>query len=427
VRAPGLIEEAVALLDQLAPSAQLALAYSMHASFCLQENDLPAAVHRAEAAVELARAMDDAHVTAYCLNTLGCVLADAGEPNAVEPIQESLQVALENGLEDDVARGYNNLVYVQGVQRRWDDALATVDDGLRYTTDHDLNGSFLCLLAANVTMLLDLGLWDQAESRARELLYVRATSRASRMEALVALGLLHARRGDLDAAWPLIEEAADHIRDAHILGYDGVIAVARGEAHLLAGDVVALEGAVRPAYEEAVRQRNAYFLPRLALLLWRGGLLDSPAACDVDVARLASSGRHREAFAAWMAEGFTYDAAWALLDSDDEVDLREARAMFEQIGATALVERTDSRLRATGARVPRGVRASTRANVGGLTDRELDVLELLDEGLRNAEIAARLHLSEKTVGHHVSAILGKLGASSRLEAVRRARDLAAAG
>jgi len=55
------------------------------------------------------------------------------------------------------------------------------------------------------------------------------------------------------------------------------------------------------------------------------------------------------------------------------------------------------------------------------------VLDLLDEGLRNAEIAARLHLSDKTVGHHVSEILAKLGASSRTEAVRRARDLSAVG
>jgi DNA-binding NarL/FixJ family response regulator len=57
----------------------------------------------------------------------------------------------------------------------------------------------------------------------------------------------------------------------------------------------------------------------------------------------------------------------------------------------------------------------------------MEVLDLLDGGLRNAEIAAKLHLSEKTVGHHVSAILAKLQVSSRLEAVRRARDLTAVG
>ena len=101
--------------------------------------------------------------------------------------------------------------------------------------------------------------------------------------------------------------------------------------------------------------------------------------------------------------------------------------MVFELGAAVLVARCDDKLRSIGAKVPRGARASTRANVGGLTDREVEVLELLDEGLRNADIAARLHLSEKTVGHHVSAILAKLGASSRTEAVRRARDLAATG
>ena len=101
--------------------------------------------------------------------------------------------------------------------------------------------------------------------------------------------------------------------------------------------------------------------------------------------------------------------------------------MFDRLDATVLVERADARLRAIGANVPRGARASTRANVGGLTDREMDVLDLLDAGLRNSEIAARLHLSEKTVGNHVSAILAKFGVSSRLEAVRHARDLAAVG
>jgi DNA-binding NarL/FixJ family response regulator len=138
-------------------------------------------------------------------------------------------------------------------------------------------------------------------------------------------------------------------------------------------------------------------------------------------------GRHREAaeqFAAWHSP---YERAWALLDSDDDVDVREARALLEALGAAAVVAYADERLRSLGAPVPRGARPSTRANIGGLTDREVEVLALLDEGLRNADIAARLHLSEKTVGNHVSSILAKLGASSRLEAVRRARDLAAAG
>jgi DNA-binding NarL/FixJ family response regulator len=60
---------------------------------------------------------------------------------------------------------------------------------------------------------------------------------------------------------------------------------------------------------------------------------------------------------------------------------------------------------------------STRSNPHGLTGRETEILALLSEGLRNAVIAKRLFLSTKTVDHHVSAILAKLGVPSRAEAV----------
>jgi DNA-binding NarL/FixJ family response regulator len=70
--------------------------------------------------------------------------------------------------------------------------------------------------------------------------------------------------------------------------------------------------------------------------------------------------------------------------------------------------------------LPRGPRARTRSNPAGLTTRELEVLALLAEGLRNADIAERLVVSAKTVDHHVSAILRKLEVRTRSEAVAAA-------
>jgi DNA-binding NarL/FixJ family response regulator len=80
-------------------------------------------------------------------------------------------------------------------------------------------------------------------------------------------------------------------------------------------------------------------------------------------------------------------------------------------------------MRELGATVPRGPRASTRSNPAGLTARQLEVLALLVDGRSNAEIAERLVVSPRTAEHHVAAVLAKLGATTRWDAVRRATEL----
>ncbi len=73
--------------------------------------------------------------------------------------------------------------------------------------------------------------------------------------------------------------------------------------------------------------------------------------------------------------------------------------------------------------IARGPRRSTRRNPAGLTSRELEVLRLVADGLRNAHIAERLVVSSKTVDHHVSAILRKLQVGTRTEAAAHATRL----
>ena len=86
-----------------------------------------------------------------------------------------------------------------------------------------------------------------------------------------------------------------------------------------------------------------------------------------------------------------------------------------------MVAMVGRRLRAMGVRgIPRGPRPAARAHPAGLTAREAEIVTLIAQGLRNPEIAKRLYLSGKTVDHHVSSILAKLGVRSRADVVREA-------
>ena len=126
----------------------------------------------------------------------------------------------------------------------------------------------------------------------------------------------------------------------------------------------------------------------------------------------------------WLQIGCPYEAALALADTDDPDALREAHDDLQAMGARPAAAFVARRLRERGVRgVPRGPRPRTRENPAGLTARELEVLPLLAEGLRNADIAQRLVVSHKTVDHHVSAILRKLGVRTRGEASAEAARL----
>jgi DNA-binding CsgD family transcriptional regulator len=123
-----------------------------------------------------------------------------------------------------------------------------------------------------------------------------------------------------------------------------------------------------------------------------------------------------------------YERALAHCDDGTSDALLAALPLLDELGARAVAALVRGRLREQGASgVPRGSSPATRANPAGLTGRQLDVLGLLVDGLSNAEIAARLVISRRTADHHVSAILGKLDARSRGEAVAAARRLGLPG
>jgi len=179
----------------------------------------------------------------------------------------------------------------------------------------------------------------------------------------------------------------------------------------------------RVGYVLALMHQDPWRLGELSFWVWRaGGLPGAPGSIAEPFARQIA-GDWRGAAALWAQIGCPYEQALALADGDAEA-LRNALALFERLGAQPAVALVRRRLQQQGiGGIPRGPRTSTRTNQAGLTTRQWEVLELLAEGLSNAEIARRLFTSPKTVEHHVSAVLAKLEVHSRAQAISAAQHL----
>jgi DNA-binding CsgD family transcriptional regulator len=136
-------------------------------------------------------------------------------------------------------------------------------------------------------------------------------------------------------------------------------------------------------------------------------------------------GDHAAAAEAWHELGCPFEEAVALTWTGEPESMTRALEVFAGLGAAPAVRNLRTLLRQRGIHVPaqRGPRPTTAAHPAGLTAREAEVLGVLREGLTNAEIAQRLFLSQRTVDHHVSSILAKLGVSSRTEAAELAARL----
>jgi DNA-binding CsgD family transcriptional regulator len=414
---------AIAVLEPLGPSARLAMARSTLAQLHMLAWRNREAIETGSRAADLAREVGDEEALAHALTNVGSALLWEGRPEEGRAlIEEAFARATAAGLPEHAVRALVNVAYAV-LAFEAGDAGAAIERALAFAREHDLSGYVQYLLGIRAMYGLRQGRWTAAEADARESMNMGRHPGVSPCPALIALGLVQGRRGEASAAATL-EDAWERSQATGELQRLAPAAAARLEIAWLAGDPGPALDDARAIHARCVGVADPWTLGELEFGLRRAGAPPTESGAIAEPYRRALAGDWRGAAAQWDELGRPYEAAEARAEGDDEAALLEALATFDRLGAAPAAARVRRRLRERGAaRVPRGPRPATRALPAGLTPRQHEVLRLLVTGATNAEIAERLVLSPKTVDHHVSAVLAKLGVTSRREAAGAARRL----
>jgi DNA-binding CsgD family transcriptional regulator/tetratricopeptide (TPR) repeat protein len=414
--------EAVAILESYPPSADLAFAVSQQAWLSMMRGDMVRAIELADRTLELAEETGDEQTMINALNTKGVATYSRGDPDGFRLLEEARRRAHHGGYSFEEIRALYNMASAAAERRELESVSDLAQRAIDTAARYELRAAENFARATYADILIWKGEWVAAESLAAEVLRSRpGRNLLSESIAGRVLGRLQARQGipeakdTLDRTWSQSESAGEM---RNLLP----TAAAQAEYVWLTGEVDSDRiTRFREVLDEGLRLGFPWVGGDLAFWLWKLGELPATPEGIAEPYRLVIEGKPVEAAAIWEAKGIPYEQALALMDGDETTQL-EALQIFETLGATAVAAKHRQSLRDQGVSVPRGKKRETKRHDAGLTARQAEVLQLLDEDLSNVEIADRLFLSARTVEHHVAAVISKLNASTRQEAVVLANE-----
>ncbi|HTB87689.1 MAG TPA: AAA family ATPase [Steroidobacteraceae bacterium] len=414
---------AVAILEPLAPGRELAMAYSNLSQLHMLADEPEGALIAGEKALALARTLGDSEIESHALNNVGTSKLAAQNSSGIADLERSLALALAGGFQEHAARAYGNMATSAARARDFDRARRYFSQGIAYCEERDLYAWVRYMTASRAETLLAQGEWEAAAEAAELIGQDAKIAAVARIPALVALARVRLRRGDPGVSKCLDEAAELAFASGEVQRIAPVVA-ARAEAAWIEGTLVDSLDEITRGYKMTCKISDSWMQGELAFWLWRAGRLQEPTEQIARPWALQIAGEWQGAAAAWEAIGCPYERALALAECKSDGAVRTALQIFEGLGAAPMAAITRRKLRERGVRnIPRGIHERTKQNPHQLTRRQLQVLGLLAEGCRNAEIAGRLFLSEKTIDHHVSAVLEKLQVRSRGEAAAVANRL----
>jgi len=411
----------LALLEGLPPAAELALVYRVQATLSLSRRNYDEAITWGEKAIALSKSFGDENNLAMTHVAVGSAWLFLDYERGRAYLEERLQIARDAGQERHIANLYAYIGSCSTELYRFQEAEQYLAEGIAFTADRGLDIFTRYMLAWQTLTYIHQGSWEEANEFSNMLMRNPGFPAISRITALAATGRLRTRRGE-PGAGGVLDEALAIASETETLQYLGLVRSVRAEAAWLAGDHSGVVEEARAAYDLALSKRHPWLAGELAFWRWKAG-------DEVDVTEwmarpfsLHIAGEWQAAADEWQRLGCPYEQARALADGDAQAQ-RAALHLFERLGAHPAAEMLRQKMRVSGApKIPHKPRSATRDNPFSLTDRQVQILALLIEGLSNAEISARLYISPKTTDHHVSAVLARLNVHSREDAAALARQ-----
>ncbi|MGM0384980.1 MAG: ATP-binding protein [Actinomycetota bacterium] len=405
------------------PSPELARAHAQAAELSMLASRTDDVLRFGQKALQLDP--QDVETQAAALAAIGVMRLQL-DIDDVEPLLRALEVATTSGQHE---RAVFTLIATTFVHLWWvrpDVGRTHAERSRAYAREHEFDGLAAFVDALSAWLAAREGRFEAAvDLLARQNSRVRTAVEGSLvdLQARIVLAEVAVRRGDQDADARLrqLVEDVDETRELSRIGPVLELQVERALTCGRAPPVERFEEIARIVGPQPLRAgcgagRVAAWAAVCGLpeRFWRNAPVPHAAMIARD---------WRAAADAFGAVGWAYDRALMLSMLDDGEALGESLDIARSLGARPLQDRVRGRLRALGMRVPRGPMVTTRANPAQLTNRQLEVLRHVREGYDNARIATLLHISPRTVERHVAAVFGKLGVSSRAEAVARSIDL----
>ncbi|MDP4261791.1 MAG: LuxR C-terminal-related transcriptional regulator [Bacteroidota bacterium] len=418
-------EQAIEVFETQPSSKAKALALSTMSQLKMLAHQPLECIFWGEKAIAMAKELSDEEILSHALNNVGTAQMwfPSSNQKGIELLRQSLEIALKNSYHEHGARAYTNLGGIGVTTKDYTSAKNILDEGIRYCEERDLDSWRAYMLAWKARLYLETGNWNEAERIAGDLLKNENHAPYVKIGALNVMSKIKMRRGSPDDALPLLQEAKAKAFDTMELQRIIPSISALLEYEWLTGKEVIEQSAIDTTINMVDRMGNVYENNEFAFWLCKGKKQKLLLTEIYEGYEISNTKKALKAAAHWEKTGCPYEQALALFEGDEN-DKRKAIAIVHRLGAYAVYEKLKLEMRSSGIKsIPRGIRKTTQSNPALLTGRELDVLQLLNEGMQNKEIATRLFISAKTVDHHISSILYKLEVKSRVKAVQEAARL----